>query len=184
MSQPVRPSSVAIWAGVVVALYVMTCFLVRPVPDSVVSLLGGPEGVDRVGGLRLHYRPPAGSENALARSLDGRGTVHRDGDVFVLEYPEIAQSEVSDVRDFLVAGGLTMREVLETDYVTGTGIPMATREQQHDVVIEADLWRTEDGESHGPFYLRGWSREAIERALSDARTQGWSVSSGSLGYDA
>src|SRR5262245_23107176 len=63
MSERVRPLRVAIVTGVLAAISVYAVFLIRAVPDRVVSLLGGPSGgVDRIGGLRVHYRPPAGMD--------------------------------------------------------------------------------------------------------------------------
>ncbi|MDB4963802.1 MAG: hypothetical protein JWP01_3801 [Myxococcales bacterium] len=103
MSERVNAKRVAVGAGVLVALYVITSFVARPVPDSIVSLLGGPSGIERDGGLRVHYRPSA-------------------GEVQVIEYPRIAETQIPDVLDLLVGGGLSMREALESDYAKRTGI--------------------------------------------------------------
>ena len=68
----VRVKRLALGAGALFAIYVTTLLLVRPVPDAVVSLLGGPAGFDRVGGVRVRYRPPPDIDAAeLARSATG-----------------------------------------------------------------------------------------------------------------
>ncbi|HEY5927847.1 MAG TPA: hypothetical protein VIV11_39445, partial [Kofleriaceae bacterium] len=71
----VRPIRVAILGGVAVALLVAAMFVVRPMPDSVVAWFGGVTGVERVGGVRVIYQPPAGLtsfHNTAAAGADVR----------------------------------------------------------------------------------------------------------------
>src|SRR5258705_4536728 len=79
MSLPVTPRRAAIVAGVVVGIAVATAFVVRDVPDRVVSLFGGPKGgVDRIGGVRIRYVPPANlPADKLDRVLARRSLVER-----------------------------------------------------------------------------------------------------------
>src|SRR5665647_1485972 len=142
MSEPVKPRRVATGAGVVIALYVVTSLLAREVPDSLVALLGGPhDRVERIGGLRVHYKPPA-------------------GEVRIVDVPGITEDQVPEVIDVLVGGGLSMREALETDFALRLGIPAApSRRRDRDpseVVVEFDQWKPEDGgELHTVPYVLG-----------------------------
>jgi hypothetical protein len=152
------------------------------VPDAVVSLLGGPDGgVDRVGGLRVRYRPTPDFADR-ARLIPATSTVRHDGGVLVLDYPGTREDMVPEILDVLVAGGLEMREALETDYAQRTGLPIC--ESRGDrvvdpslVCIDFDQWRPDDGSStHTVAFVRGPSREAIEQAVSAAG--GWQLSPG------
>jgi hypothetical protein len=171
MSEPVKPRRIAIGAGVLVALYVVTSFLAREVPDSLIAVLGGPDTrVDRIGGLRVHYKPLG-------------------GEVRVVDVPGIAEDQIAEVIDVLVGGGLSMREALESDFAIRLGVPAAP-ERGHDrdpsaVVVEFDQWLPEDGSAlHTVPYLLGPSREAIEREVADRIAAGGSLPEGSiLGYE-
>ncbi len=150
MSEPVKPRRAAIAAGILTAAYVIASFLVREVPDSWVALLGGPDNrVDRIGGLRVQYKSAA-------------------GEVQQFDYEGVTEDQVPDVIDALVNGGLQMRVVVESNLFAELGFAEEPR-GEHDpgaVVLEFDQWRPEDGGGiHTDTYLRGPSREAIERAL-------------------
>jgi preprotein translocase subunit SecD len=177
MSDPVQPGRVAIVAGAIVALQVVVAFLIRPVPDRVVSLLGGPDGgVDRLGGLRIRYRPPAGVDTGKLESyLATRSKVRRDGDALILEFPAIGEAMASELVEILTNGGLTMREALETKSA-GELIKYAPE----GVKLDVDLWRSEDGgPPHTVTYLAAATRSQLERTVSEARTQGWQPAPGS-----
>ncbi len=166
MSEPVRPRAIAIGAGGAIALFVIASFLVRTVPDRLVTLLGGPDGgVDRIGGLRLRYRPPA---NVNVDAVNTRATVRRDGDVLVLDYPGLTEDMIETVIDPLVRGGLAMREALETDFFERSGLERWDDRlgDRMAVTIDDDQWRPDEGGAvHHVTYLRGPSPEAIEHAL-------------------
>ncbi|MBA3392225.1 MAG: hypothetical protein H0T89_06255 [Deltaproteobacteria bacterium] len=167
-----RARRVAIVAGVLVALYVIVTFLIRTVPDSLVSLLGGPSGgVDRIGGLRVDYRPARGTEAALERYLASRANVRRERGLLVLEFPGLAEDMVSDVTELLLAGGLVMKESLETDYAHEIGA-------SDDVRIEIDQWRSEDNDVRTNAYLEAYNLQALERVVAAAKARGWSVPAG------
>lgn len=159
----------AVVAGALVALVVGVMFCVREVPDRVVSLLGGPKGgVERLGGVRLIYEPPPGSDMQAGP----------------LEYPGLAIDDVTvdSLVDTLVAGGLSMKRALETEW--------ALRIAQHNrfvdedyrqrdpeaepraVRLEIDYWRDDDGNTHQPFTLEGDSTAALDAAIADARNRG------------
>ena len=171
MSEPVKPRRIAIGAGVLVALFVVTGFLAREVPDSLIAMLGGPTTrVERIGGLRVNYKPPGGA-------------------VRVVDVPGITQDQIAEVIDVLVGGGLSMREARESEFALKLGIPAAP-ERQRDrdpdaVVVEFDQWRPEDGgDVHSVPYLLGPSREAIEREVAARIAAGGSLPAGSvLGYE-
>ncbi len=173
MSEPVRVRRVAIIAGVLVALYVIVTFLIRTVPDSLVSLLGGPSGgVDRIGGLRVDYRPAPGAEVAVERYLASRANVRRERGLLVLEFPGIAEDLVPDVTELLLGGDLVMKESLETEYAREIG-------EADDVHIEIDQWRPDEGRvTHTNEYLKAYSVQALERAIAAAKARGWSLPAG------
>ncbi len=154
----VRPSRVAIVAGALVALQVAMVFVIRPVPDLVVSLLGGPEGgVARLGGFTIQYRPPGG------------GSVER------IEMAGVAEDQASEITDVLVHGGITMREALETDAVTRLA---ETGALSSGVTVELDAWRDEQGQLHEVAYLSAPAREPLAQAVARARSRGWQPSPG------
>ncbi|MDQ3368285.1 MAG: hypothetical protein M3680_22905 [Myxococcota bacterium] len=172
MSEPVRASRAAVIAGLLVALYVVLTFLLRTVPDGLVSLLGGPDGgVERIGGLRVSYRPAPGSEQALEHYLASRANVQRQGGVLLLELPGLAEDMVPDVVDLLVAGGLQMKEVVETDYAQAIG-------ETADVKLDVDQWQSEDRSIHTSAYLAAHDAAAIDHALDAAEARGWRLPAG------
>jgi hypothetical protein len=170
--QQVRPGRVAIIAGVLVAAFVVAAYVVRTVPDGVVALVGGPDGgIDRIGGLRLHYRPAPESDPRYLRALAEQTEIKRDGDQFVLEFPGIDQTMAGELAEILSSGGLTFKETLETDYAHQIG-PSA------EVTVEEDDWVPDEGERHTNAYLRGPTPEAIERAIAAAKARGWQQTPG------
>ncbi len=173
MSEPVRASRVAVIAGLLVALYVVVTFLVRPVPDGMVALLGGPDGgIERVGGLRVTYRPAPGTEAALEHVLAHRAHVRRDNGRLLLEFPGITEDTVPAVTEMLVAGGLQMKEVVETDYAQQIG-------ESAGVQLELDQWRPDDGGAvHTNGYLRAYTTEDLDRAIAAAVARGWALPEG------
>ncbi|HEX7842288.1 MAG TPA: hypothetical protein VF469_32675 [Kofleriaceae bacterium] len=172
----------AIAAGLVAALYVLALFTLREVPGSVLAWLGGPDGgVARYGGLTVTYRPPAGYdiERYLARAMARKVRVHRTGERLVLEVPGISAEDVRDALDFLIHGGLELREVLDDDSLLHVPIidwgPEHTEYVAPDVMREYDMWLPEDGgPRHTVPYLRADSRDALEQGLATLRAQGWS----------
>lgn len=173
MSEPVRASRVAVIAGLLVALYVVVTFLVRPVPDWVVASLGGPDGgVERLGGLRVTYRPAPGAEAALEHVLAHRANVRRADGSLLLELPGITEDTVPVVTEMLVAGGLQMKEVVETDYARQIG-------ESAGVQLELDQWRPDDGgAAHTNWYLRAYTIEDLDRAIAAAVARGWALPEG------
>jgi len=158
----------SIAAGVLVALVVLTLFGTRPVPDRIVQLLGGPHGgVDRIGGVRIRYRPPAGvSADALAARLHSH--VHREGDVLVLEFPGVAEDQIPNLLGVLVDGGLEMREVIESELAVDLMLYAAD-----GVALDTDQWVSEDGGAHHHIqFLYAAQREALEQTIANAATQG------------
>ncbi|MDB4954295.1 MAG: protein-export rane protein SecD [Myxococcales bacterium] len=166
----VKPRGVAIIAGAIAALVIASTFVAQPVPDRVISLLGGPNGgVDRFGGVRIRYQPPAGSPAAeIDRVLAADSTIRRDGDVLVIELPGVDEEQIPALSDVLVAGGLTMREALE-----GNTAAQIARFKPDQVELDVDQWRTEAPDSiHQVTYLRSDSRDALERAIGAAEGRG------------
>ena len=169
MIEPVRPARAAIVAGLLVALYVVITFLIRPIPDAAVSLLGGPGGVDRIGGLRVRYRPAPGSEAAFEQYLAQRADVRRDRDMLVLEFPGLSEDLSTEIIETLAGGGLAMKEVLETDYAVGIG-------ETDEVFLDVDSWHTEDdGPAHTNPFLKAYTRAALDKAIANATARGWSL---------
>ena len=179
---PVVPRRAALVAGLLAACFSGALFLVRPVPDRVLAMLGGPDGgVARHGGARIRYLPPQGHDvELLARHL-GSSTVRRDGKALVIELPGIARDQLPAIEDMFVAGGLEMREALESRYATelAEGDPAIVDATQQDrelddaVYLDLDQWRAEDSLHHQAFYLESSSRVALERAIEAAYARGW-----------
>ncbi len=166
--QPVGARGAAIVAGGLVALFVATLFCVRTVPDRVISLLGGPSGgVERWGGVRLAYEPPAG------------------GPVEILEYPGVAIDDVSvnSLVDVLVAGGLSMKLALESNWAVDLAADSSLvirdeRDREERPIddprarLEPDYWQSEDGSVHRTFFLEASTRGTLDAAIADAHQRG------------
>jgi SecY len=194
----------AIGAGVLVAIFAVTLFFVRPVPDAVLALLGGPDGgVDRHGGVRVRYRPPPGLDPAELARMTG-GSARWSGDALVLEYPGVAEDMGRELEDILVGGGLEMRESLESDYARqlARAVPeMIDLEESEGrrrsgrgrdpgdrlagVILEPEEWRAyDDARVHHTEYLRAGSRDELERVLALARSRGWLAAPGTeIGFE-
>ncbi|MBA2541117.1 MAG: hypothetical protein H0V17_15865 [Deltaproteobacteria bacterium] len=193
--QPVRAGRAAIVAGAMVAAIVMAVYCIRIVPDRVVSMLGGPSGgVDRWGGLRVRYQPPAGSDAAIAEYLAQRANVQRDGTALLLEFPGIAEDTAADVIDVLIAGGLAMKESLETNWAfdiardnelvnsepdrEASDEEPSARDDVGLARLELDYWQAEDGSTHKTAFLQAPTRRAIEAAIELAKTRGFRLEPG------
>lgn len=179
MSEPVRASRAAVIAGLLVALYVVVTFLVRPVPDGMVAFFGGPDGgIERLGGLRVTYRPAPGSEAEIEHVLAQRANVRRDHGRLLLELPGLTEDAVPAVTEMLVAGGLQMKEVVETGYAQQIG-------ERAGVQLEVDHWRPDvGGAAHANWYLRAYTTEELDRAFAAAVARGWALPEGhELAYE-
>jgi hypothetical protein len=179
--QPVRRWRAAVIAGALVALQVVVAFSIRPVPDAVVSLLGGPgSGVDRLGGLRVRYRPPTGLDaRELERSLAQLSSVRREEGALALEFPEVPEQLAPDLADILEGGGLTMRVVGEAEYAA-----TLARYAPDGVTLEDDFWSDEsDGGAgrvrHHVQYLAAPTRAHLAQTLAQASANGWRPTLGS-----
>lgn len=160
MSQPVRAARAAVAAGAVAMLYVVVLFVVKPIPDWALGLLGGPDrAIDRRGGLVVTYRPDGGQARRL-------------------EYPGVSKEAAQDTLDLLRYGGLVMQEALETDYADQLG-------PGEGVTVEIDRWRPEDGSSeHAVPYLRAATREALQAHVEAAFARGVQLPPGTeLGFE-
>jgi hypothetical protein len=168
MSDRVSVARPAAIAAVLAGIFVAVLFVVRPVSDGLVGLFGGPTGLERSGGVRVRYRPPAGVSSAeLARST---GSVEsRDGDVLVLDYPGVAEGAVPELVEVLRGGGLSMVEVLHTPYAREIDALVAG-----GATVEIDTWVDEvTGKRQLLDYLRAPSRAQLERTLEAAAVAGW-----------
>jgi hypothetical protein len=179
--QPVRRWRVAAIAGALVALQVVVALSIRPVPDAVVSLLGGPRGgVDRLGGLRVRYRPPAGLDaRELEADLRELSSIRREDGALVLEFPGVPEQLAPELADILAGGGLTMRVVGEDEYAR-----TLARYAPEGVTLETDSWRNyendeQSGVTYHVQYLAAPTREQLERTLAQATADGWRPPAGS-----
>lgn len=154
----------ALVAGGLTAVCVAAVFCVRTVPDRVISLLGGPDTMERWGGVRLKYEPPGG------------------GPVELLEFPGVGVDRVSvkSLTDVLVAGGLAMKLAREDNWAVelANATELVIRDErdadEHDprARLEPDYWVPEDGIAHRTFFLQASSRKPIELAIADAQRRG------------
>jgi len=152
---------VAMIAGALVAIYVALLITPDNLPDAVVAGLGGPHaGVDRVGGVKLRYRP-------------------RNGEETLIELPRVAEHLAAQAVDELVSGGLTMREVGTSDYAEQV-VRVLGAVDSYDV----DQWIDEADTRHGVGQLVAASREGLEQMVTAARARGWQLPLGSdIGYE-
>ncbi len=194
MADGVKSTRLALGAGALIAICVIALFVARPVPDAVVSLLGGPSGVDRTGGLRVRYRPPPGVDPAeLARSL-GTSSVQQDGGVLVLEFPGVTEDLAPELADVLAGGGLSMHEALETPYATEIArlaeLPARPARRRSDepppgAGLELDTWQTDGGGGrHQVAYLEAGSLDELQRAIAAAGARGFRSAPGTgIGFE-
>ncbi|MGE0872290.1 MAG: hypothetical protein AB7P03_27270 [Kofleriaceae bacterium] len=167
MTRPVNGARVALAAALLAFVYVVVAFVAYTVPDRLIAMLGGPTGVERFGGLEVHYQPPASAdlpafERQLAR--DGATIVHRDG-AFVLEFRGLARDAAQDTLEILQRGGMHVHEVLLTSYAKDIG-------PSDGVSLEEDAFQQERGTYYDQF-LAAPTRELLERAIAAARSRGW-----------
>ena len=164
----------AIIAGVLVAAFVVAAYVVRTVPDGVVSLVGGPDGgIPRIGGLRLRFTPAPDTDPRYLRELAAKTEIKRIGDAYVLEFPGVAEEMAQELAEILASGGLRMHEALETDYARQIG-------PSGEVTVEEDDWVPDDGPRHENAYLRGPSPAALDGAIAAAKQRGWQQPPGTM----
>jgi hypothetical protein len=186
MSGLVRSRHVALVGGALVTLFLGVTYAVHPVPERVLALVGAPRGLDRLGGLRIRYRPPAGQDlAALAERLSNRAPVRREGEILVLEIPGVAEDQGEQVRAMLVGGSLEMREALETDYAralaTAAGDVVDATDRRPGssrpagvVALELDRWRPDEGgRVHDVYQLTAPTRELLATTIASAIDHGW-----------
>ena len=168
---PVRAVRAAVVAGLLVLGFVVAMYTVRPVPDGIVRLLGGPTGLERVGGMRIVYRPAPGTEEAVARLTAG-AEVRVENGALVLEYPGLDDDAASAVAQVLLYGGLEFRVVVEgSDYAA----VISEQGTSTHVQFEVDQWRPDDGGGvHTDYFLIADSEAALDAAVEAARARGWS----------
>ena len=157
----VKARWVAMIAGALVAIYVALLITPDNLPDAVLAGFGGPHaGVDRVGGVKLRYRPRNSEETAV-------------------ELPRVPEQLAAQVVDELVSGGLTMREVGTSDYAAQIVRVLGT-----DQGYEVDRWTDEADTQHRVGHLVAASREDLEQLVAMAAARGWQVPPGSdIGYE-
>jgi hypothetical protein len=170
-------------AGAIAFGCIAVLYGVRVVPDGVVSLLGGPAGgVDRWGGLRVRYKPPANTDAQVEDYLAGRARIERRGDALLLEFPGVAADTADDLIDALIAGGLAMREVHEDEWAVRIAhenelvdpLDASDPDASPDRVrLEQDYWQADDGSIHRTYFLSGPTREALDAAIALARSRGY-----------
>jgi hypothetical protein len=168
----VRPIRVALLGGIAVAVAVVAMYVVRPIPDPVVALFGGATELEREGGVRIWFRPPAATMS-LADTVAGRTAAVRpcaasdpapcSPGVLVLEYARLDEDIIPELVDVLAHGGFAVHEVLETDLARRLE-PFAAP----GVELALDEWRSENGERHEDPYLRARDRRDLERTIADA----------------
>jgi hypothetical protein len=160
MNRPVRPARAAVVAALVAAAYVIALYLVRPVPDWAIALFGGPDRpIDRHGGLILTFHPAPGEEAAFDAYVAARGSVtRRDGANVVVEMPGVPEAAAMETIDLLQYGGLTMKEVVRTNYAAEIG-------ERDGLKLEVDQWMPDDGgETRTDTFLRAASADAPQEA--------------------
>ncbi len=162
---PVRSLRVAVVAGLLVALYVIAAYTIKTVPDWAIGAFGGPSrSIDRLGGLRVHFRPAPGTEHAFEAYLAEHGaTVSKQGGLFVLEMAGLPEAAAHETLDLLESGGLVMKEALDdVDYAAQIG-------ESEGVTIEVDRWRPEEvDKTYTTTYLRATSASAMQHAIDAA----------------
>ncbi|MFN0245731.1 MAG: SecDF P1 head subdomain-containing protein [Kofleriaceae bacterium] len=186
----ISPLQVGIGAGVLAMVFVLVTFVVRPVPDRALSIVGGDASeFGRVGGMRLVWVPPANVDPAQVERIflaRHHGRVSRSGDAFVVEVGGVPPEEVEYAAHLVSSGGLTFHRAVITEAMPELGTRYGI--QFHDiddpgraqkVALEIDRWRPEDGGAdQTDYYLVGDTREAIEAVLDGARRAGWSLPEG------
>jgi hypothetical protein len=180
---PVSPLRVAIGAGLLAALYLVVVYLVRPVPDRFVRLVGG-EGTEmaRTGGLRMVWEPPEGFDVARLRD-DGSSHgphVRWDGNRAVIEVPRVSADNENEVVEMLAQQPLQFRVVIEAPEMVSLikllGLPMS---DQWPVDADIDQWRPESGgDRKTDYFLRARTRAELEQAFASARAKGWTLPAG------
>ncbi|HEY5920579.1 MAG TPA: hypothetical protein VIV11_02865, partial [Kofleriaceae bacterium] len=148
----------------------------------VVAWFGGVTGVERVGGVRVIYQPPAGLtsfHNTAAAGADVRRCRASDpppciAGAFVLDFFQVDKRRIPDLVDVLANGGLAVHEVLETGFARELE-PFALP----GVELDTDEWQTDNGERHEDTFLRSPSRGDLERTIAAAATRGVKVPAGS-----
>lgn len=168
--------------GLAAGTLIFCCYSVWSVPDRAVALFGGATGVERTGGLRVHYRAPPGQEVEIAQRL---GVRPPDGDLFVLEYPRLDAGDEPSLRAVLEQGGLRLREVLhDIEYAGALYMRFEKGGEPGAVVSEVDQWTPDDGRRRTDYYLRAPTRQALERAVAQAAADGLTPPPGAeLGYE-
>jgi hypothetical protein len=186
----ISPVRMGIGAGVLAMVFVLVTFVVRPVPDRALSIVGGdPSEFGRAGGMRLVWVPPANADAAqIERAFMARhhGRVSRSGDAFVVEVGGVPPEEVDYAAHLLSSGGLTFHRSVITEAMPELGnkygIPFVDIDNpggRPPVALDVDQWQPEDGGARQTdYYLLGDTREAIEAALDGARRAGWALPEG------
>ncbi|MGE0399249.1 MAG: hypothetical protein AB7T06_21235 [Kofleriaceae bacterium] len=183
----IRPARAGIVAGLLAAVFALTAFVVAPVPDRALSLVGGDATqLGRAGGMRIVWAPPAGADLAkvedvfAARHRGGR--VSRDGDALVIEVGGVGPDEVARAAKLLTSGGLAFhRSVIapEMPELANTYGFEIGEDATAAVRLEIDQWQPEDGGARRTdYFVLGPTREAIEAALDGARAKGWRLPDG------
>jgi SecY len=156
-------------AGLVAAAYVVALYLVRPVPDWAIEMFGGPSRpLDRHGGLALTFRPAPGQEAAFdAYVADRASSTRKQGGSVIVEIPGVPKDAAMETIEMLQYGGLTMTEVVRTNYAAEIG-------EHEGVTLEVDQWYPEDGSgTRTDTFLKASSGDALEAALA-----GWQAPAG------
>lgn len=179
----VRPSRIGLGAGVLAAVYIGALFCVKPLPGKLVGLLGGaPDGVERYGGLRMTWHPPAGLDlDALTTRFadrDVRAVLRPDPDGVIVEVPHVKRADVAEVARMVGgAGKVEFREVIIADEMRELPklVPTLSDKCCVGVTLEDDQWSDENDHGHTDYYLRAPTRAMIERAIGEARSHGWAL---------
>jgi len=100
----VRAGRVAAVAGALAAAYVLALAVVRPAPQWIASLVGGPSGVERFGGLRMHWQGA-------------------DGSIVPIERTGVSEAYAAEVVERFGGGGIEFREVIESDAAPRSRVP-------------------------------------------------------------
>jgi hypothetical protein len=181
---PVRAIRVGVASGVLAAVYLLVVFLVHPVPGRLVAVFGGPKSeVERHGGLRLLWRPPAGFDvGTLEQRFAARESgvmLRRDGNSIVVEVPHVKRDDVAEVSRMIAgSGGLEFHEVVESTELAKLETMLGIPTRGDGVALGTDQWRTETGEAYVASFLRAPTREALTATLADATARGWHPASG------
>jgi hypothetical protein len=185
---PVRAGRSAVIAGMLGAAFTLAVFAVRDVPDAVVAVLGGPTGVERYGGARIRFRPPAdAAEGAIALGAS-HAKATRDGDFYVIELPGVSREQLVWIEDALVGGGLQLFEATSGSHAMAIALSDPTITTDVDgadlstdgVELVTDRWYSAtEGRMVTSAHLRARTREALEAVLAGARGRDWRPEVGS-----